>query len=118
VWEDGEYRFTRRTLHTPDGDPTETDTGIMGVTREAPASITDGLVLQLETEGQKESEDTLEKRLPIAQQLKVRCFISKIDGNGAVFSCLFGGFPPVSPPVLRSCEFTRNNGEKFLKYQE
>ena len=35
----------------------------MGVTRQAPAAITDGLVLELETEGQKEGEDTLEKRL-------------------------------------------------------
>jgi hypothetical protein len=90
----------------------------MGVARQAPAPITDGLVLQLETEGQKEGEDTLEKRLPIAQQLKVRGFIAKIDGHGAVFSCLFGSFPHVSPPVLRSCELRRDNGEKLLKYQE
>src|SRR5262249_47465540 len=91
-------RFACRALDTPDSDPAQTDADIMGVTRQAPAPITDGLVLELETEGQKEGEDTLEKRLPIAQQLKVRGFISKIDGNGAVFSCLFGSFPHVSPP--------------------
>ena len=36
----------------------------MGVTRQAPAAITDGLVLELETEGQKEGEDALRNALP------------------------------------------------------
>ena len=90
----------------------------MGVARQGPTSATGRLVCELKAKRQHEGEDTLEKRLPIAQQLKVRCFISKIDGNGAVFSCLFGGFPHVSPQVLRSCELMRDNGEKFLKYQE
>src|SRR5215470_1467167 len=74
----GEHRLTCRALNASDSDPTQTDADIRGVVRQAPASITDSLVLQLETEGQEEGEDTHEKRLPIAQELKVRRFISKI----------------------------------------
>ena len=79
----------------------------MRVARQAPTPATGCLVGELKAKRQHEGEDTLEKRLPIAQQLKVRCFISKIDGNSAVFSCLFGGFPHVSPPgsqVVRAHE--------------
>src|SRR5512132_312384 len=43
----------------------------MGVAGKAPASITGGLMLQLEAEGQKEGEDALEKRFAIAQQVEV-----------------------------------------------
>jgi hypothetical protein len=70
----------------------------MRVARQAPPAVTGRLVEELKAKRQYEGENTLEKRLPIAQQMKVCCFVSKIDGNGAVFAGPFGGFPHVSPP--------------------
>src|SRR2546422_4209252 len=32
-WQDREHRFTCGALDTPDGEPTQADTGVMGVTR-------------------------------------------------------------------------------------
>jgi hypothetical protein len=56
-------------------------------------------VFQLEAEGHKEGEDALEKRLAIAQQLKVHGFVSKIDGDGPVFTGLTGGVSHGYPQV-------------------
>ncbi len=84
VWQNREYRLTRGALDAPDGETTQPDTGIMGVARQAPALITGRFVLQLEAEGQKEGEDTLEKRLAIAEEVAVGGFVSKIDGDRAV----------------------------------
>jgi len=95
--QDREDRFARGALKTPESDPTQTDTHVMRVARQAPAPATGRLVCELKAKRQHEGEDTFEKRLPIAQQLKVRCFISKIDGNGPVFAGLFGGYAHVSP---------------------
>ena len=44
VGEDREHGAARGALEPPDGDPTETDTHIMGVTCEAPAATTGCLV--------------------------------------------------------------------------
>jgi hypothetical protein len=84
VREDREDGFAPCTLDTPDGEPAQPDTQIMRVTRQAPAPITGCLVLQLETEGQKECEDAFEERLAIVQQVSVGRFIVGIDGDGAV----------------------------------
>jgi hypothetical protein len=69
----------------------------MGVARQASASLTGRLVGELKTKGHHESEDTLEKRLPIAKQLKVRGFVSKIDRDGPVFAGLASGVAHGSP---------------------
>jgi hypothetical protein len=90
----------------------------MRVACQAPASVAGAFVCKLTAEGEDEGQDTFEERLAIVKQVIVGRFIVEIDGNGAVFSCLCGGFPHVSPQVLRSCELTRDNGEKFLKYQK
>jgi hypothetical protein len=47
VGEDREHGAACGALEPPDGDPTETDTRIMGVTGEAPAAATGGLVEEL-----------------------------------------------------------------------
>src|SRR5215467_6923943 len=86
--QDGEDRLAPRTLNAPDGHPTQAYTHIMGVTRQAPTPITGGLMLQLEAEGQKEGEDALEKRLAIAQELKVGGFVLEIDSESPVFAGL------------------------------
>ena len=75
-------RFAPRALETPDADATQADPHIMGVARQAAAPATGGLMFQLHTEGQEESEHTFHKRLAIAQQLEVGRFILKIDGDG------------------------------------
>jgi hypothetical protein len=62
----------------------------MGVTREAPAAATDCLVEELKAQGQEKSEDAFDKRLPIAKELKVRGFVSKINCDGPVLTDLFG----------------------------
>jgi hypothetical protein len=88
--EDGEHGFASRTLETPDGDPTEADTGIMGMACQAPAAPTGRLVCELKAEGEKKGEDTFNKGLAVAKQLNVGRFVSKIDSDGAVFAGLFG----------------------------
>jgi len=74
----------------------------MRVAGQTPSSITGRLVLELKAQGQDESEDTFEERLPIVQQLKIGGFILKIDGNRAVFPSLFGTLPHVSLQRVRS----------------
>ena len=41
-------------------------------------------MFQLKAESQDKGEDTLEKRLAVAKQVKVGRFIVEIDGDGAV----------------------------------
>src|SRR5262249_11224464 len=94
----GDHFLVCRALDTPDGDSTQADPDIMRVARQAPPAVTGRLVEELKAKRQHEGEHTLEKRLPIAKQMKVGCFVSKINGNGAVFAGPFGGFPHVSPP--------------------
>ena len=72
----------------------------MRVARQAPAAATGRLVCELKAEGQEKGEDTFDKRLAIAKQLKVGRFVLKIDGDGAVFAGRFGCCAHVSP--LRS----------------
>ena len=79
--EDREHGSVRGALETPDGDPTETDTHIMRMAREASTAATGGFVFQLKAEGHHEGEDTFEERLPIAQQLEVGCFAPELNNH-------------------------------------
>src|SRR5262252_2231736 len=90
-------RFARRALYPPDGDSTQPDPDIMGVAGQAPTSATGRLVCELKANGHHEGEDTLQKRLAIAKQLKVGRFVSKIDGDGPVFSRRCGRCAHVLP---------------------
>ena len=67
VRQDGEHGFARRTLDPPDGHPTQADTDVMGMARQAPASTTGGLVGELKADGEDEGQHTFEKRLTIAK---------------------------------------------------
>ena len=62
----------------------------MRVARQAPAAMTRRLVGELKAERKDEGQDTFDKRLPITKQLKGARFVSKIDGDGAVFARRFG----------------------------
>ena len=84
VRQDGEHGFARRTLDAPDGDPTQADTDIMRVARQAPAAATGRLMFELKAKGQEKGEHELDKRLAVAKQLKVGRFILEIDGDGPV----------------------------------
>jgi hypothetical protein len=50
VRQDREHGFARRTLDTPDGDATQTDTDVMRVAREASATATGRLMGQLQAD--------------------------------------------------------------------
>jgi len=76
---------TRRALDPPDGDPAEADTHIMRVAGQASVSTTSRLVFELQAKGQDEGEHAFDKRLAVAQQLRVRRFVLKIDSDGPVF---------------------------------
>ena len=95
--QDGEHGFARRALDTPDSDPAQADTDIMGVAGQAPAAATARLMGELKAQGQEESHNEFDKRLAVAQQLKVGRFVLKIDGDGPVFSRRFGRCAHVSP---------------------
>ena len=98
VRQDREDRATRGVLDTPDGKPTQPDTGIMGVACETPTATTGRLVGVLKAEGEEESAHEFYKGLAIAKQLNVRRVVSTIDRDSAVFAGLFGCCAPVSPP--------------------
>ena len=90
VGEDREHGFAPRTLQPPDGDSTHADTNVMGVARQAPTAATGCLVLELKTKGQEKGEDTFDKRLAIAKELKIGRLVLKINGDGPVFAGRFG----------------------------
>jgi hypothetical protein len=56
-------------------------------------------MFELKAKGQEKGEDTLDEHRTIVKELKVGRFILKIDGDGPVFSCLFGCFAHGSPPA-------------------
>src|SRR5262249_9192544 len=97
VWEHGEHRFAPRTLDAPDGETTQPDTDIMGVTGQAPTAATGRLVCELKAEGQDEGQHPFEKCFPIAKQLEVRRFALEISGDGTVFSRRMSCGARVSP---------------------
>ena len=68
------------------------------MSRQAPAAVTGRLVFQLKADGEDKGEDTFDKRLAVCNEVEVGRFISKIDGDRAVFSRWFGRRTPVSPP--------------------
>jgi hypothetical protein len=51
VRQDREHGFAHRTLDTPDGDPAQADTDVMGMACQAPAAATGRLVGELKAEG-------------------------------------------------------------------
>ncbi len=87
VRQHGEHRAACGALKTPDGDATQTDPRVMGVTREAPAAATGGLVEELKPQGQEKGEDAFDERLPVTKKVKVGRFVLKIDSDGAVCAC-------------------------------
>jgi hypothetical protein len=102
VRQDREHGFARGALDTPDGETTQPDAGIMGVACQAPAAVTARFMLELKAKGQEKGEDTLDKGLRVAKQLKVGGFILKINGDGAVFTSRFGWACHGSPAVQMS----------------
>ena len=64
--------------------------GLMGVTGQAPAAVTGRFMFELKAKGTEKGEDTLDKGLRVAKQLKVGGFILKLNGDGVVFTSRFG----------------------------
>ena len=62
----------------------------MRVARQAAASATGRLVLELKAKGQEKGEDELDKRLAVVKELNIGRFIVEIDGDGAVDASLAG----------------------------
>ncbi len=94
--------FARGALDTPDGETTQSDASVMRVACQAPAVVTGRFMPELKAKGQEKGEDTLDKGLRVAKQLKVGGFILKINGDGAVVPSRFGWACPVSPSVQMS----------------
>ena len=117
VGEHGEYRAARRTLETPDGEPTQADPDVMRVARQASAPVTGRLVGEWKAEGQEKGEDAFDKRLAITKQLIVGGFILEIDRNGTIFTCPIGGFGHGSPQVMRSQSLMGYHAGNILKLQ-
>ena len=84
--QDREHGLACGALHPPNGETTQADTDVMGMTRQAPATATGGLVGELKAQG----EDTFDKRFAVAKELNVGRFIVEIDGDGAVVPRLCG----------------------------
>jgi hypothetical protein len=58
----GEHRFARSALNPPDGETVQADTGVMGVTCQAPTTVTSPLVFEREAKRKDEGEDKLDRR--------------------------------------------------------
>src|SRR5690349_22264361 len=71
VGQDREHRTACGALDSPDREPTEPDTDVMGVACQDTTLAAAGLVEELQAEGEKEGEDELDKRLGIAHEGKV-----------------------------------------------
>src|SRR5205807_6713 len=69
--QDSEHGFTRSTLHAPDGETAQSNSGIMGVTGQTTTAVTGRLVCELEANREDEGEDELDKRFGIAKELEV-----------------------------------------------
>jgi len=89
----------------------------MGMTRQAPAAATGGLVEELKAHGQEKGEDAFDKHLPIAKELKVCGFVSKINRDGPVFAGLFGRGAHVLPLYhqVSGVEETRSYKGRFFE---
>jgi len=107
--QDREHGLAPRTLPPPDGETPQTNADIMRVACETPALAAGGLVLELKAKGQEKSENELDKRLAVLNQAEVGGFVSKINGDGAVFSRRCGRCAQVSPLChqVSSAEETR-----------
>jgi len=99
VRQDGEDRFAGGTLDAPEGETTQTDAGVMRVARQAPATVTGGLVGELKPKREDDRQDELDKRFAIAEYLEVGRFIAEINGDGAVVAGRLGAVSHVSPSV-------------------
>jgi hypothetical protein len=75
-------------------------------------------VLQLEAKGHQAGEDAREQRLAIAQSLKVRGFVSKIDGHGPVFTGLAGDVSHGHPQVPGSMSWVTKDEDKTSQFHE
>ena len=73
---------------------------------------------ELKAEREEKREHELDKRLGITKELKVRCLILKIDGDGPVLACRLGCLCHLSPPLRWSLALMRHHGGNVLKYQE
>jgi hypothetical protein len=91
---------------------------LMGVARQASASAAGRLVLQLKAPRQDERQHQFNKCLPIAEQLKVRCFISKIDSDSPVFAGLASGVAHGHPQVRWSMQLVTKDEGNASQFQE
>jgi hypothetical protein len=96
--QDREPGFACGARHPPNGETTQADTDVMGVTRQAPTAATSGLVGELKAQGEEQGEDAFDKRFAVATELNVGRFIVEIDGDGAVVPRLCGGCGPCVTP--------------------
>jgi hypothetical protein len=106
MWQDRKDGFARRALYPPDRDSAKTDAHIMGVARQASSPATGRFVFQLKAKSEEKGENTFDKRLAIAKQLKVSSFILEIDGDGAVVAGLMGcgSHGSSSGPMVRAAD--------------
>jgi hypothetical protein len=89
----------------------------MGVASQGTAAVTGRFVMELETQGEDESQDKLDEGFAIAEQLKVGRLIVEIDGNRTVLSGRFGGLDHVSSPCGWQPVWMRHREDKALKDQ-
>lgn len=111
VWQDREYGLARGALDPPDHEPTQPDTGIVRVARQAVPGVAARFVEELKAEGEEKGEDELDKRPGVVKELVVSRFIVKIHGDRAVFACHLGDLAHVSSPC-RGLSVSRRHGER------
>jgi hypothetical protein len=99
VRQDREHGCARGALDTPDREPTQPDTGIVRVPRQAVPCVAAGFVEELKADREKEGEDELDKRFGVGYEGKVGRLIVEVDGNRPVVACRWSGLSHGSPSV-------------------
>lgn len=96
--QDRDYRWARRPLDTPDGEPTQPDTDIRGVAWQPPAAATGGLLGELNPAGQDERSPPFDPGLAVAKPLHVGRVVLELAGEGPVVSRQVGRCAHGAPP--------------------
>jgi hypothetical protein len=94
----GKDRLTACALNAPNGEPTQANASIVGMAGQRVTSA-GRCVLELKAQGEDESQDELEERLGVVEELAVGGLIVEIDGESAILAGCFVGLCHVSSPL-------------------
>jgi hypothetical protein len=89
-------RFARGALNAPDGETTQANPSIMGMTGQRAAAVAAGFMMELKANREDKRHNALNEGFAITDQLKIGGLVLEVNGDGTVCSSCFGGVAHVS----------------------